>query len=87
MVQNDPDVGVIAILVPVLLIHIGCLVVCGLKGKWGVVALSVLVCGFLASVPGACRLARPSSWWARRFYDVPTMDRAITRFVTLPRRN
>jgi hypothetical protein len=28
----------------------------------------------------ACRLARPSSWWARRFYGPEKMQRAIDRY-------
>jgi hypothetical protein len=31
-------------------------------------------------VVAACRLARPSSWWARRFYGPQKMQRAIDRF-------
>jgi hypothetical protein len=29
---------------------------------------------------GSFRLARPSSWWARRFYGPETMQRAESRF-------
>lgn len=28
----------------------------------------------------ACRLARPGSWWARRFYGQKKMQRALNRF-------
>lgn len=31
-------------------------------------------------VVAACRLARPSSWWARRFYGPEKMQRALNRF-------
>ena len=31
-------------------------------------------------VVAAFRLARPSSWWARRFYDPKKMQRAVNRF-------
>jgi hypothetical protein len=29
----------------------------------------------------ACRLARPSSWWAGRFYGAEKMQRALDRFA------
>lgn len=31
-------------------------------------------------VVAACRLARPESWWARRFYGPEKMQRAVDRF-------
>jgi hypothetical protein len=31
----------------------------------------------------ACRLAHPSSWWARRFYGPKKMQRAIDRFGSM----
>jgi hypothetical protein len=45
---------------------LGSIVVCALKGKWGMVT-GGLVIHILWSV-GAIRLAKPNSWWARRYY-------------------
>lgn len=53
-------------------------VVCFLKGKWtlGALGLLVWVFGFI----GAVRLARPSSWWARRLYGERAQARANARY-------
>ncbi|MBL6632811.1 MAG: hypothetical protein O3B97_01630 [Actinomycetota bacterium] len=53
-------------------------VVCFLKGKWtlGALGLLVWVFGFI----GAVRLARPSSWWARRVYGERSQARADARY-------
>ena len=56
-------------------------VVTALKGKWGVFALGLLVGP--AWLLGAFRLAKPDSWWARRFYPPETRERAR---LELPRR-
>jgi hypothetical protein len=44
-----------------------------------VFALGFLLPG-IVWVVAALRLARPSSWWARRFYGPKKMQRAIDRF-------
>jgi hypothetical protein len=54
-------------------------VVCAMKGKWGFVIL-----GFALPVVwviGAVRLAKPSSWWARRYYGDATMSESEQHFV------
>jgi signal peptidase I len=65
--------------------------VTALKGKWGVFALGFLV--WPAWVLGAIRLAKPDSWWARRFYPPERRDRAravlpsrvlLARILTVP---
>lgn len=53
-------------------------VVCFLKGKWTLGALGLLVWVF--ALAGAVRLARPSSWWARRFYGVRKRTRSDARY-------
>ena len=58
-----------------LLVALG--TVTALKGKWGVFALGFLV--WPAWVLGAIRLAKPDSWWARRFYDEEKLRRARER--------
>ena len=50
-----------------------CVVICILKGKWGMAAL-VVVAGIIPVI-GAFRLAKPGSFWARRFYDDAKRER------------
>lgn len=62
-----------------LAFNLGCCVICLLKGKTvtGVIGIVTFV-----GIVGAIRLAKPDSWWARRFYATrPTMmARAQRRF-------
>lgn len=52
-------------------------VVCWLKGKrrWAII-------GFFSAwhVVAAVRLAKPESWWARRFYDEAKLSESRARF-------
>jgi hypothetical protein len=55
----------------------------GLKGKWGLMVLSVFVPFFvLVAFAGALRVAKPTSVWARRLYDDEEMLRSIERYST-----
>jgi hypothetical protein len=49
------------------------------KGQRAAFFLGFLLLGMIWVV-AACRLARPSSWWARRFYRPEKMQRALDRF-------
>jgi hypothetical protein len=49
------------------------------KGHRGAFFLGFLILG-MVWVVAACRLAHPTSWWARRFYGPKKMQRAIERF-------
>jgi hypothetical protein len=49
------------------------------KGQRAAFFLGFLLLGMIWLV-AACRLARPSSWWARRFYGPEKMQRASNRF-------
>lgn len=49
------------------------------KGQRLAFALGFLLVGAVWVV-AAFRLARPSSWWARRFYGPEKMQRAVDRF-------
>jgi hypothetical protein len=49
------------------------------KGQRAAFFLGFLVLGMIWVV-AACRLARPSSWWARRFYGPEKLRRAESRF-------
>ena len=62
-----------------VIVHIGYTVVCMLKGKLvsGLVGLPVPILG----LSGAIRLAKPSSFWAKRFYDAEKMAAAEARFA------
>jgi hypothetical protein len=53
-------------------------VVTGLKGKPWVLLLGLLI-GW-CWVFGSLRLAKPQSWWARRFYDSTKMNESQLRF-------
>jgi len=58
--------------------HISYTIICLLKGKieTGLISLPVPLIAFV----GAIRLAKPSSFWARRFYSERKMARAEERF-------
>lgn len=49
------------------------------KGQREAFFVGFLLMGLVWLV-AACRLARPSSWWARRFYGPRKMQRALNRF-------
>jgi hypothetical protein len=61
-----------------VVLHIGYTIICLLKGKLalGLIGLPVP----LVALVGAIRLAKPSSFWARRFYSQRKMARAGDRF-------
>ena len=67
-----------AVVFAVLAVNLAYTVVCLLKGKLatGIIGLPVPV----VAVIGAFRLAKPGSFWARRFYRPATMARAQKRF-------
>jgi hypothetical protein len=52
-----------------------------LKGQKGAFLLGFLLLGLIWSV-AACRLARPDSYWATRFYGPRKLARARERFGT-----
>jgi hypothetical protein len=62
----------------IVVVHISYTVICLLKGKI-VTGLAGLPIPTLSLV-GAIRLAKPSSFWARRYYSTKKMDRATSRF-------
>lgn len=69
-------IGVLVVLVLVAAALAG-LVVTALKRKWG-----SLIVGFVFTPVwwvAAIRLARPSSWWARRYYGAAKVERAERR--------
>ncbi|WP_051183000.1 hypothetical protein [Nocardia vinacea] len=54
------------------------IVVTALKGKFGMLALGVFIHPIWWF--DAIRLAKPNSYWARRFYDANKLQRADDRF-------
>lgn len=60
-------------------------VICFLKGKpvFGILGILVLLFGgfSLWALIGACRIAKPTSWWARKKYGPEKMDIAHRRFT------
>jgi hypothetical protein len=58
--------------------NVGWALVAILKGRTVLAVIGIFV-PLLATV-AALRLARPSSWWARRRYDTRRLDRALRRF-------
>lgn len=67
---------VLAVLIVVIGIPAG---ITGAKGHWTAFSLGFFLLGTIWII-AAFRLARPSSWWARRFYGPEKMQRAISRF-------
>ena len=53
--------------------------ICVTKGRYGLALVGLFLNPF--SVYGACRLARPTSYWAKRRYDAEKMARARQRFA------
>ena len=60
-----------------MLIHVGITVICLLKGKI-IMGLAGLPAPLFSYV-GAFRLAKPESFWARRFYGEKKLARAARR--------
>ena len=67
-----------AIVFVIIALNVGWSILCLLKGKLatGIIGLPVPV----VSIVGAFRLAKPTSFWARRYYRPKKLDRAAERF-------
>ena len=63
----------------VVVVHISYTIICMLKGKipTGLIGLVISI----VSLVGAIRLAKPSSYWAKRFYDEKKLAKAEARFA------
>jgi hypothetical protein len=63
----------------VVVIHIGYTIICMLKGKipTGLIGLVIPI----ISLVGSIRLAKPSSYWAKRFYSEKKLAKAEARFA------
>jgi hypothetical protein len=72
------------------------LLICGMKNKWGFMAVSavgmllfsrvqiIFTAMFVLAVVGAVRLAKPDSWWARTYYGPEKMAIATNQFSRKP---
>ena len=63
----------------VVVLHVVYTIICLLKGKifTGLIGFAVPI----VSLVGSIRLAKPESFWAKRFYDEAKMDRSRRRFA------
>jgi len=72
-----------AIAIVVLVVYAAVLVVSAVKGKWWFTLFSLFIpLFFVAALTGAIRLAKPTSFWARRFYDREQLDESVQRFLS-----
>jgi hypothetical protein len=55
-----------------------------LKGKFWTGYISVFIGGPLVAIVGACRLAKPGSWWETRMYGASQRARSQARFSSTP---
>ena len=53
---------------------------CAMKGKWGMIVMGIFPIVGVTWFVGAIRLAKPSSYWALRWYGEPKMAEAEQRF-------
>ena len=70
------------VLIVILLIAIALVTINVLKGKPWLAAVGLIV--HLCWYVGAIRLAKPDSWWARRYYGADKLHRSQLRFKVEP---
>jgi hypothetical protein len=66
-----------AIYAAVLAVILGAVIVCGMKGKYGMIAGGILLHPLW--VVGVIRLAKPDSFWARKNYSEDKVEAARSR--------
>ena len=75
------QIGPAEVLLVLLLIWaLAALVICVLKKKIIMAIISAVIGGGVIQTIGALRLAKPESWWARRFYDEVKLQRSRERY-------
>ncbi|HEY7794640.1 MAG TPA: hypothetical protein VIA10_11600 [Gaiellaceae bacterium] len=67
-----------AVIVVLVVLHIAAAVVTALKGKPWFLLLGLVITWFW--VFGSLRLAKPESWWSRRFYGGEKLQLSRVRF-------
>jgi hypothetical protein len=55
------------------------LVITAMKGQWVLLIAGFVTVGLVWFI-AACRLAKPGSYWARRFYDPEKLARSRARY-------
>ncbi|MFL6182038.1 MAG: hypothetical protein ACJ73J_06970 [Actinomycetes bacterium] len=75
---SDLDAQGVVVASAIVVLHITYTVICLLKGKivTGLAGLPIP----LVSLVGAIRIAKPSSYWAKRYYSARKTERASARF-------
>jgi hypothetical protein len=63
----------------VVAISVAGAIVCALKGKWGFFFLSIVLWPVLPLI-GAIRVAKPTSWWAKGYYEADKRRLSRQRF-------
>jgi hypothetical protein len=79
---SEKDQTLIAILILVVTYNIFVVVVCFLKDKPGFAAAGIVWSVF--ALVGAVRIAKPNSWWSRKYYGPDKMAIALKRFTPQP---
>src|SRR5437763_9948690 len=74
-----PSPVVIVVLALIALAWLSCSALCAFKGRRGYAVGNLLVVGTPVGWAGAARLAKPGSWWARRFYGPEKLEQAKRR--------
>ena len=64
----------------ILAVSLAMVTICFLKGKIWMGCISLLIGGPFVTIFGVSRLAKPDSWWARKYYDPTQLERARARF-------
>ena len=77
LVADSLTIVSVLFLLIALAVSIGTAVICLLKAKYWTFVAGLFIGLFW--VVGAIRLAKPSSWWARRYYDGAKMALAVQR--------
>ena len=84
LAQADSGAGAQAAGIALVVLALGLVIASALKGRWWAVFF-VLVPILLVGLPfTAVMLAKPNSWWARRFYGDEKMAAAIERHGVVP---
>jgi hypothetical protein len=82
--QSDPSAGGQVAGIALVALALGLVIVSALKGRWWAFFFLLVPILVFALPFTALRLAKPNSWWARRFYGDEKMATAIKRHGIVP---
>lgn len=77
LLADAADVTALFVVVCILGLILTSVVICGMKGKYGMIAGGILL--HILWYVGAIRIAKPDSWWARRYYGAQKLAIAQQR--------